>query len=114
MLWRKRGLGKGKFSFSTSLLLCLGTVRTNEKIVQVHEVVQENPHVSTRMLANEFDIGLSTAHQILTEDLDLHPYKAQTAQELLPGDPEARHQFALRMMAGRFGFFIINLKHLNF
>jgi hypothetical protein len=54
------------------------------------------------------------AHQILIEDLDLHPYKAQTAQELLPGDPEARHQFALRMMAERFGFFIINLKHLNF
>lgn len=37
----------------------------------------------------------------MKDDLHLHPYKFQTAQELLPGDPEARSQFARRMFVER-------------
>lgn len=65
------------------------------------KAVEENPHLSKRGLANQLSISDYTAHTILTKDRGLFPYKAQTAQELLPGDPEIRHQFALRMMAER-------------
>lgn len=75
------------------------TARTEDNIVRVQRVVRNNPNVSTRSLANQNDISKTTAHRILTEDLNLFPYKAQTAQELLPGDPEKRSQFARRMAA---------------
>lgn len=41
------------------------------------------------------------AHQILTKDLGLHPYKAQAIQQLPPDDPLLRHRFAFRMLGRR-------------
>lgn len=77
------------------------TVRDDDTIAEVFGAVQDNQHISVRSLANQFDISIGSTHRILREDLVLHPYKAQTAQELLPGDPETRSQFARRMMAER-------------
>jgi hypothetical protein len=77
------------------------TVRTSEMIEQVREAVEENPNVSIRNLKNQTGASVRTVHQMLTQDLGLYPYKAQTTQQLLLDDPLLRHRFALRMFGRR-------------
>lgn len=76
-------------------------VRTEEKIQQVKSAVEENPHISVRSLRNQTGASIGAVHQILTKDLELCPYKAQTTQQLLHDDPLLRHRFALRMLSRR-------------
>ena len=42
--------------------------------------------------------------KVLTEDLGLHPYKAQTAQQILLDGPQLRHQFTPRMFIDELDF----------
>lgn len=75
--------------------------RTTDNIEAVRGMVEENANVSVRQIRNQLGISIGTVHKILTEDLNLYPYKAQVVQELKPGDPEARSSFARQMMGHR-------------
>lgn len=76
-------------------------VRTTDNIDYIREIIDENPNISIRDIVKLTSISYSTVHRILTQDLNLYPYKAHVVQELKPGDPEARSSFARAMMEYR-------------
>ena len=47
------------------------TIRTQEMIAQVEELIKEDCQMSTRFLAECLDVGKSTVHEILVQDLQL-------------------------------------------
>lgn len=97
--WKEKLLETG--SLARSSVNRQRTARTETNIETAQQAVEQNPHISSRSLANQLGVSNYTAYQILVKDLELFPYKAQTAQELLPGDPEIRCQFARQMLAKR-------------
>lgn len=67
--------------------------RSEENIAAVRESVAENPDTSIRHRAQELNLSTTTLHRILTNDLSLHAYKIQLAQELKPDDHLKRRTF---------------------
>lgn len=67
--------------------------RSEQNITAVRESVAESPETSIRHRAQELDISTGTLQRILTKDLQLHAYKIQLTQQLLPGDHEQRREF---------------------
>ena len=47
------------------------TIRTQEMIAQVEELIKEDCQMSTHFLAECLDVGKSTVHEILVQDLQL-------------------------------------------
>lgn len=68
------------------------TVQTEENIIHILAYIQVYPHVSTRFLAQELDIGKSTVQRVLRNHT-YHPYKIHLVQGLKPQDPEKRLNF---------------------
>jgi hypothetical protein len=58
------------------------TDRTAENVQLATELVQDNPHISTRQLSNNLNISQSSAQKILRKDLNLVPYKAPEVQAM--------------------------------
>lgn len=68
-------------------------VRSENVINIVRNAMEERPTSSLRRLAQEHDLTVSTVHNVLKRDLNLHPYKLQMFQELLPPDYNKRMQY---------------------
>lgn len=76
-------------------------VRSTENIEAVRESVAENPSTSTRRRSQQVNISDRSLRRILHDDLDMHAYKVQVTQELLPDDHAKRREFA-DWMLGQF------------
>ncbi|KAF2345954.1 Protein of unknown function DUF4817 [Trinorchestia longiramus] len=70
----------------------LKTVRTNENIERVRQVITENPKVSKRR--NGTELSSSSFQRIARNDLQYYPYRAKVKQQLLEGDYPRRLRFA--------------------
>ncbi|XP_076373298.1 uncharacterized protein LOC143258180 [Tachypleus tridentatus] len=55
---------------------------SKEKKLDISDNVMQSPSKSLRMLAQQHDIGLKTAHKAVRKKLKLFPYKIMTVQEL--------------------------------
>lgn len=54
--------------------------------------IQNEPNTSTRLIASRLDCSKNTVHRVLKSH-NLHPFKLQKVQHLLPGDPPRRLEF---------------------
>jgi hypothetical protein len=63
---------------------------SEEKIDEVRDVIESEPHPSVRVVATACSIPPTTAHRIMTEYLSLKPYKVQFVQELYEEDLQDR------------------------
>lgn len=63
----------------------------NENLVM--QCVVENPHISTRSIAEQLDMSQSSVSRIIRKN-NFHPYKMIVHQELSQNDYELRIQFA--------------------
>ncbi|KAF2358698.1 Protein of unknown function DUF4817 [Trinorchestia longiramus] len=70
----------------------LKTVRTNENIERVRQVITENPEVSNKR--NDTELPSSSFQRIVRNDLQYYPYRAKVKQQLLEGDYPRRLRFA--------------------
>ncbi|KAF2348741.1 Protein of unknown function DUF4817 [Trinorchestia longiramus] len=70
----------------------LKTLRTNENIERVRQVITENPKVSKRR--NGTELSLSSFQRIVRNDLQYYPYRAKVKQQLLEGDYFRHLRFA--------------------
>lgn len=70
------------------------TSRTTEMIASVSQSVQKDGFTSIAIRSQQIGISKSSLQRILKEDLHLHAYKIQLAQELKPQDHESRREFA--------------------
>ena len=85
------------------------TVRTNENIEAVHEMVlsqegEPGTHKTPAEIALELDISESSVRRIVDEDLDLRPLKKKNVQSLSEHDIERRFILSkklLRMYTGK-------------
>ena len=62
----------------------LAVTRICSENVMAAPGVLSNGALVSRQGALELNVSLSSAHQILTEDLGLHPYKWWTRQQVTP------------------------------
>lgn len=58
------------------------TVTSEEMIQKVKELIQRNPGLSGRQMAQEMNISFQSMQRILKHDLKLKPYKTQQIHEL--------------------------------
>ncbi|EFA08485.1 Transposable element Tc3 transposase-like Protein [Tribolium castaneum] len=73
-------------------------VRHNDALVQVvRNAVEEDPNVSTRIIARQHNISKSSFQRILKSN-KFHPYKISLHQELRPGDYESRMEFCQHLI----------------
>ncbi|XP_020297470.1 uncharacterized protein LOC109862000 [Pseudomyrmex gracilis] len=70
------------------------TARTPQNIEQLQERVRANPRTSLTRLAQEIGVSSSTTYRMMTEDIDMFPYKIQMLQTLSPLNEEKRLAFA--------------------
>lgn len=68
-------------------------VRTANVINTVRNAIEERPTSSIRRLSQEINLKKSTLHNVLKQDIGMHPYKVQMFQELLPPDYDKRIQY---------------------
>lgn len=66
------------------------TVRTEETIENVREIMNEAPTTSLRRLTQQVPVSYGTCRTILRKDIGLFPYKMQAYHELLPPDHNRR------------------------
>lgn len=69
------------------------SVRTDKTIAKVGKAIGSNPRQSVRGLETRTGVKKSTIQRILTEDLQLFPYKMQLTQKLKRGDKTKRLAF---------------------
>lgn len=74
------------------------TVRTENNIEKVREALTRSPGRSARRHSQALKIPRTTLRRIISEDLNMHPYKIQLTQELLPADRPKRLEFCVRML----------------
>ncbi|KAF2369146.1 Protein of unknown function DUF4817 [Trinorchestia longiramus] len=76
----------------------LKTLRTNENIERVRQVITENPKISKRK--NGTELSSPSFQRIVRNDLQYYPYRAKVKQQFLEGDYPCRlrlvHWFAER------------------
>jgi len=72
-------------------------VRTPEMVTAVKPVLEEEPGISIRNLSRRLNISRESARIILTQDLQMHPYKIQIVQPLTIGNSLERLEFANRI-----------------
>ena len=70
-------------------------VRTEEVIAMVKESVEISPKRSLRRRSQCLDLKKDTLHRILTDDLDLFPYRIQVMQELTKAQMKKRLEMAI-------------------
>ena len=63
------------------------------QIDKAKKIVEDNPNISIRRLAQQLGTSIFTAHAILKGKLSLHAYKIQICQMLKPTDLERRVKF---------------------
>lgn len=74
------------------------TLSTDPNVIErTLMLFEEEPHLSTRAAARQSNISHSTVQKILKKNL-YFPYKLQTHQKLLHGDPRARVNFCRRFL----------------
>lgn len=73
----------------------LTTATTTEKVEEAKQIIENNPKVSVRRLAQQLGTSTGSAHTILTKKLKLFPYKIQICQKLKEGDYECRVRFCV-------------------
>jgi len=69
------------------------TVRTENAIEAVREIMEERPQTSIRHLQQEVNLSYGTTRRIVKNDLHLYPYRVQVTQELLEVDRPLRQRF---------------------
>lgn len=69
------------------------TVRTQENIDLVENIIKISPSKSIRRVSSETGLCSSTVQKILREDLTMFPYKVQLIQGLVDSDPQSRLDF---------------------
>lgn len=72
--------------------------RTPETIAEVSRIIEENPQQSIRRISSIVGASYWTTRTIMRKDLKLRPFKHQRVQQLKPGDPEKRLEFANQML----------------
>lgn len=77
-------------------------VRTEEVVNDVRQRMEEEPAKPLKRLSQEIGLSYGTCHKILKKDLNMHPYKMQAHQALLPADHPRRlaycHWFVNNLM----------------
>ncbi|KAK3914508.1 Histone-lysine N-methyltransferase SETMAR [Frankliniella fusca] len=63
-----------------------------EAIPLVQQVLNADPHTSTRKIGKMLNMSHVSVHRIIKHDLGIHPFKRHAVQQLLPGDPPRRLQ----------------------
>ena len=74
------------------------TVRTPEKVDQAAAILEHDPNISHRRLAQAIGTSRETARIIMRKDLQLFPYKIQLTQYISPAAISARLDFANLMI----------------
>jgi len=69
-------------------------VRTKENISSVENIIQDNPKTSVRKVSQAAALSRSSTQRILSDDLELYPYKIQIVQALTDSAQRARKEFA--------------------
>ena len=69
------------------------TERTEENIQRVKQLITENKALSVRAIANQLDLSVKTAWQILRKDLKFYPFKSKTVNHLDDDHKKARVKF---------------------
>lgn len=72
--------------------------RNDENIAKAGRILKDDPNISMEKLAQMLDLSPTTAWRIVREDLDLFPYKIQTAQPISETAAEKRLAFANRLI----------------
>lgn len=62
------------------------TVRDEEAVNNVEAIMENEPTTSLRHLSQQVGLSYGTCQKIMKKDLHCHPYKLQSAHELLPPD----------------------------
>ena len=62
-------------------------------VLQSKEIVEKDPNLSVRYLAQQLEVSYSSARRILKKRLSMHPYKVQIFQQLYAGDFDRRVVF---------------------
>lgn len=74
-------------------------VRTEDKIDEVGQIFDQNPHLSTRRAANAIQgISRRSIQRVLKQDLHMFPYKLQRVQRLTNSDHQRRVAFAQQQL----------------
>ncbi|KAK3929171.1 Histone-lysine N-methyltransferase SETMAR [Frankliniella fusca] len=68
------------------------SARAPEAIPLVQQVLNADPHTSTRKTGKMLNMSHVSVHRIIKHDLGMHPFKRHAVQQLLPGDPPRRLQ----------------------
>lgn len=66
------------------------SIRTEELIIDVRNRMEQDPTKSLRHLSQEIGVSYETCRTVLKKNLNMHPYKMQTYQALLPTDHARR------------------------
>lgn len=80
------------------------SIRSEENVEAVRQLVEERPQLSVRHLHQELDLSYGTCRRILRHDLHLYPYRLQATHEILPVDKPKRQEFCQRFI----DHFIVN------
>ena len=94
--WVKKSESEGEIG-KKAYSARLKPVRTENVVDAVKQVVTKNPSVSQRRMSSATGVSKTTIQRILKQDLKLHPYKFQTAQNLSEEDHFKRLNFAIQM-----------------
>lgn len=61
--------------------------RVKEEVEEsVRNIVHNEQTISLRRLTKQLNVSIGTCHKIISEDLEIHPYKHHMLQELIPID----------------------------
>ncbi len=74
------------------------SVRTPENVEKVRVAVLASPGRSARKQSVALQIPRTSLRRIIKDDLNMHPYKLQITQELLPSDRPKRFEFCTQML----------------
>jgi hypothetical protein len=67
--------------------------RDEQVIQRVREAVSADPHTSTRCVGRDLNLHNVRVYRIIKKNLQWHPFKRYTTQQLLPQDLPRREQF---------------------
>lgn len=68
------------------------TVRTEERINEVSQIMEQNPSKSIRKLSQQIDLSYGSCQKML-RNMHLYPYKIQVYHKILPTDFELRMNY---------------------
>jgi hypothetical protein len=74
------------------------SVRIANNVERVKQAIQQSPTRSAHKQSLALQIPRTTLRRIVSNDLNMHPYKLQVVQKLEPGDPEQRMIFCETML----------------